>query len=66
MEGIKLKERIRIACHHSTMRNSLKYAIIVGPLQGSDMLKIGLTMIVPYLVATFSSVSTVFKMRSHH
>jgi len=56
----------------------MKYAFVVGPVlvainygdaiaQGTvddvDMFKIGLTMMVPYLVSTFSSVGTICKMR---
>jgi len=61
------------------VRCSMKYAFVVGPvlvainhgdaiLQGTvdgvGLFKIGLTMMVPYLVSTFSSVGTICKMRN--
>jgi len=60
------------------VRCSMKYALIVGPvlvainhgdaivegtIDGVGWLKVGLTMMVPYLVSTFSSVGTICKMR---
>ncbi len=60
------------------VRCSMKYAFIVGPVlvainygdaivqgtvDGVGLFKIGLTMMVPYLVSTFSSVGTICKMR---
>jgi len=61
------------------VRCSMKYAFIVGPVlvainhgdaimqgtvDGVGLFKIGLTMMVPYLVSTFSSVGTICKMRN--
>jgi len=73
-----MKERFKIACHPATMRHALKYALIVGPIlvainygdsilrhevDATSLVKIALTLLVPYLVATFSSVGAIFKMR---
>jgi len=73
-----MKERFKIACHPATMRHALKYALIVGPIlviinyadsilrhevDITSLIKLALTLLVPYLVATFSSVGTIFKMR---
>jgi len=73
-----VKDRLRIACHAATIRLGLKYAFTVGPVlvlinYGDAMwhhdwaaispFKVALTMSVPYLVSTFSSVSVIYKLR---
>ncbi|MDQ7011554.1 MAG: hypothetical protein Q9M29_07005 [Mariprofundaceae bacterium] len=47
-----MKERLKIACHATTIRLSPKYAFTVG-----------LTMLIPYLASTFSGVSVIYKLR---
>jgi len=69
----------KTACDPAIVRCSMKYAFVVGPvlvainqgdaiLQGTvdgvGLFKIGLTMVVPYLVSTFSSVGTICKIRN--
>ena len=76
-----MKERLRIARHPATVRNALKYTFIVGPIliainYGDVLLrqqinhamlaKMALTMLVPYLVSTFSTVNAVCKIRDGH
>jgi len=73
-----MKERLKIACHPATVRHALKYALIVGPILVAinygdsilhhqidtiSLIKIALTMLVPYMVATLSSVGTICKIR---
>jgi len=73
-----MKFWLKTARDSAIIRCSMKYAFVVGPVlvainqgdaivQGTvgsvGLLKIGLTMLVPYLVSTFSSVGTVCKMR---
>jgi len=74
-------ERLKIAFHPATMRNAIKYALVVGPilvminhgdailhhqLNHMIIMKMILTMLVPYLVATFASTGVIFKMRRGH
>ncbi len=76
-----MKERLRIARHPATVRNALKYAFIVGSVliginYGDALLhhqvdhvmlaKMALTMLVPYLVSTFSTVNVMCKIRDGH
>jgi hypothetical protein len=71
-------EWIRIALEPSVVRRALGYAVIVGAilivinqgdviahgeLKSSLLLKMGLTVTVPYLVSTFSSVGAIRKFR---
>jgi len=73
-----MKERLKIACHATTIRLSLKYAFTMGPVlvlinygdairtrdwTAINPIKAGLTMLIPYLVSTFSSVSVIYKLR---
>lgn len=66
----------RLACEPSVVRRALGYAVVVGAIliainhgdailaghvDGSSLLKMGLTVIVPYLVSTASSVGAMRK-----
>ena len=66
-----MKEWWRAACEPKVVRRGLMYSLIVGPIliainQGDAIaagvvdrvavIKMGLTLLVPYLVSTFSSV----------
>jgi len=67
-----MKMRLGIACRSEVVRTATRIALIVGPvlvlinhgdsmmddtMTGRDWLKSGLTMVVPYLVSTLSSIS---------
>ncbi len=67
-----MKQRLNIACQPKVIRTATRFALIVGPIlvainhgdaiiSGSmhteTWLKSGLTMIVPYIVSTLSSIS---------
>ena len=73
-----MKFWFKTACNPAIVRCSVKYALIVGPVlvainqgdailagtvNGVGLFKIGLTMVVPYMVSTFSSVGVICKMR---
>jgi hypothetical protein len=66
-----MKESLRLALESSVVRRALKYAVVVafvlialnygdliprGELSGDRLLKMALTMIVPCIVSTLSSV----------
>jgi len=67
-----MKQGIKIACQPKVIRTATRFALIVGPLlvminhgdsiivgamSSADWLKSTLTMIVPYIVSTISSIS---------
>jgi len=67
-----MKQRIKIACQPKVIRTATRFALIVGPvlviinhgdsiidgsMHSEAWLKAGLTMIVPYIVSTLSSIS---------
>jgi hypothetical protein len=69
-----LREWLALACQGAVVRRGLRYAVLVGAvliainhgdalldgrLGGTRLLKMGLTMLVPYLVSTFSSVGAI-------
>ncbi len=73
-----MNEWLSIACEGSVVRRGLLYAVVVGSvlitinhgdailrgeLDGRRLLKMGLTMMVPYLVSTFSSVGALRQAR---
>ncbi|MDX8403018.1 MAG: nitrate/nitrite transporter NrtS [Mariprofundaceae bacterium] len=73
-----MKERLLIACHPDTVKIAFRTAVIVGPLlvlinygddfmageiSAGDWVKIGLTILVPYLVSTASCVGIVHRSR---
>lgn len=73
-----MREWLRIAEEPAVVRRSMKYAVVVGAilitinhgsallqgsLTGARLLQMGLTMIVPYLVSTASSVSAIREAR---
>jgi DNA-binding transcriptional regulator LsrR (DeoR family) len=66
-----MKETLRLALQRSVVSRALKYAVVVGMvlitinqgdvilqgrLTGRGVLKMALTMVVPYVVSTLSSV----------
>lgn len=66
-----MKESLRLALESSVIKRALKYAVVVGliliginhgdailrgDLTGGRLLKMAVTVIVPYLVSTLSSV----------
>ncbi len=72
-----MKFWFKTACDPAIVRCSMKYAFVVGSIlvainqgdailagtvNGVGLFKIGLTMIVPYMVSTFSSVGVICKM----
>jgi len=67
-----MKQRLRIACQTNVIRTATHFALIVGPIlviinhgdaiingnmHSERWLKSALTMIVPYIVSTLSSIS---------
>jgi hypothetical protein len=71
-------ERLRLAASAPVRRRAVRYALVVGAilitinhgdaiLRGdlpvSRLLRMGLTVMVPYLVSTFSSVGAMLQMR---
>ncbi|RLL53542.1 hypothetical protein D8Y20_05065 [Mariprofundus sp. EBB-1] len=67
-----MKQRFNIACQPKVIRTAARFALIVGPIlvlinhgdaiidgsmHAETWLKSGLTMIVPYIVSTLSSIS---------
>jgi hypothetical protein len=73
-----MKEWLRVAIEPAVVRRAIKYAVIVGAilitinhgdaiLRGdittSRILKMGLTVVVPYLVSTSSSVGAIRGLR---
>lgn len=71
---------LAIACERSTVVRSLKLAVVVGVIliainhgdailagdvDGGRLLKMMLTVLVPYLVSTFSSVGARLEMSRH-
>jgi hypothetical protein len=73
-----MKERIRLAFQPSVVKRALKYALVVGfiliainhsdailsgHVTGGVLLKMLLTMMVPYVVSTLSSVGALLEMR---
>lgn len=74
-----MKEWLNIALQPSVIRRALKYALIVGAIlisinygdailhgeiESRHLLKMGLTVMVPYLVSTFSSVGAIRTLRN--
>lgn len=66
-----MKESLRLALESSVVKRALKYAVVVGliliginhgdailhgDLTGGQLFKMALTVVVPYLVSTLSSV----------
>lgn len=66
-----MKEPLRLALESSVVKRALKYAVVVGliliainhsdailrgDLTGGRLFKMGLTVVVPYVVSTLSSV----------
>lgn len=75
---VEFKEFIQIVCELVVVRRAIKYAIVVGFVLVSinygdailkvdvglkEFIKICLTLIVPYLVSTFSSVAVICEYR---
>ena len=73
-----MSDWLRIALEPAVVRRSLKYALIVGTilifvnhygaiwsgdLAADRLLSMGLTVVVPYLVSTFSSVGAIRELR---
>ncbi len=73
-----MRDWLRVAFQPSVLRRGLLYAIIVGSVlvginhgeailrgdvDGGRLLRIALTLLVPYLVSTFSSVGAIRKLR---
>ncbi len=76
-----MSDWIRVATSKSVVRRSLKYGAIVGSvlvtinrgdsilraeLGQGELVRIGLTMLVPYLVSTFSSVGMARELERRH
>jgi len=74
-----LKETLSIASEPGVVKRALMYALIVGAIliiinhidailagdiDAKRIVKMGLTVIVPYLVSTFSSVGAIQQFRS--
>ncbi len=74
-----MKEWFDVALQASVVRRALKYAVVVGAIlitinhgdailrgdvHGIRLFKMGLTVTVPYLVSTFSSVGALRQVRS--
>jgi hypothetical protein len=72
------REWLRLAASAPVRRRALRYAVVVGAilitinhgdailrgdLPPGRLLRMGLTMLVPYLVSTFSSVGAMLQMR---
>ncbi len=75
-----MSDWLSIACARSTMLRSLKFSVVVGAIliainhgdailagdvDGRRLLKMLLTVLVPYLVSTFSSVGARLEMTRH-
>lgn len=73
-----LREWCELACTGSVVRRGLKFAVVVGAilivinhgdailsghLSASTYVKMGLTVIVPYMVSVFSSVGAMIEAR---
>ncbi|RMF65904.1 MAG: phosphoenolpyruvate protein kinase [Calditrichaeota bacterium] len=73
-----MKEWLKIACEPAVVIRALKYALVVGLLliainywdvilegkvTGESLVKMGLTVVVPYLVSTSSSVGALRQSR---
>ena len=71
-------ERLKIACEAEVVKRALYYAIIVGAIlivinhweailkcdfNQTRLIKMGLTVVVPYMVSTLSSVGTLYQVR---
>ncbi|HEC12556.1 MAG TPA: hypothetical protein ENI80_04800 [Acidiferrobacteraceae bacterium] len=69
---------LRCACEPKVVLRAIKYALFVGiililinhvdhifwgEVTGVDLIKMGLTVLVPYLVSTFSSVGAILEMQ---
>jgi len=67
-----MKQRIKMACQPRVIRTATRFTLIVGPvlvminhgdaiidgsMHAGTWLKAGLTMIVPYIVSTLSSIN---------
>ena len=74
-----MSEWIRLALEASVVRRALGYAVVVGAiltainhgaailrgdLPADRLIQIGLTLLVPYLVSTFSSVGVMRQLRA--
>lgn len=74
-----MTEKLRIACERSVVRRATVYAVVVGAIlitinhgdailqrdiDGVRLAKMCLTVLVPYLVSTFSSVGTLWQVRT--
>lgn len=74
-----MKQTLRLAAQPSVVKRALKYAVIVGAvlitinhgdailrgdLPPGRWLRMGLTMLVPYVVSTLSSVGAMKELRS--
>lgn len=74
-----MPEWLHIALEPRTVLRGIKFAVVVGAvliainhgdailagdIDGNRLLKMGLTVIVPYLVSTFSSVGATLQMRA--
>jgi len=73
-----MSDWLRVAFQPSVVRRGLRYAIVVGSVlisinhgdailhgdvDGSRLRRIALTVVVPYLVSTFSSVGAIRELR---
>ncbi|MDX8397048.1 MAG: nitrate/nitrite transporter NrtS [Mariprofundaceae bacterium] len=67
-----MKQRLKVACQPKVVRTATRFALIVGPIlvminhgdmiidhtmSREEWLKSALTMLVPYIVSTLSSIS---------
>lgn len=79
MFSLNMIEWIRIALEPSVVRRALVYAVVVGALliainhggallygdfNGGRLMQMGLTVMVPYLISTFSSVGAIREFRN--
>ena len=73
-----MTEWLRVACEPPVVRRALKYATVVGAVliainhgdaimrdevDGARLLRMGLTLLVPYVVSTASSVGAILDAR---
>lgn len=73
-----MKERMRLAFSASVVKRAIKYAVVVGfiliainhgaaivsgRVTGTDLIQMLLTLMVPYIVSTLSSVGAMLEAR---
>ncbi|GMQ91658.1 MAG: hypothetical protein BMS9Abin11_0969 [Gammaproteobacteria bacterium] len=74
-----MKAWLRCACEPSVVWRAVKYAFFVGiililinhgdhifrgEVTGASLIKMGLTVLVPYLVSTFSSIGAILELQA--